>query len=84
MRRDGAAKITGQQNRAEHRSTRNYIEDRTGKQDDPKRHDSRRGISELNGCLHDRRQLYEFHDAVHEQKQYRQRADDAAGPERSF
>src|SRR5437867_3102410 len=82
VRRDSTAQITSQQDRAENRSTRNYIEDRTDQQDDSERNDSRRGISDLNCCVYHGCRLYQFHDAVHKQKQHWKGANNTAGPER--
>jgi hypothetical protein len=81
MRGDSAAKIAGQQNRAENGRARNHIEDGAREKDDAKAEKDAFGISELNCSLDDRRGFHQFPDSVHDQEQRRQGAHDASGPE---
>ena len=71
LRGDGAPKIPCQQDRAKNAGARDYIENSADEQDDPNTHNRALGVPELNGRLHDKGRLHQFHDTVHKHEQYR-------------
>jgi hypothetical protein len=74
VRRGGASKISGQQDRAEHRGARNHIQGCTHELDDPEAERKARRVPQVAESLHDWGRLHHFHDAAEEQHQHRQGA----------
>src|SRR6201999_4192182 len=80
VRRDGAAKIAGQQNGAEHLRHWNDVEQRANQQHDSKRGDQRHRITKRDGAIDDRLRLEEFKRGIEQQKENRERAQYATCP----
>jgi hypothetical protein len=64
MGSDRTAQIAGQKDRAEHRCTRNQIQDRAGDQHDAETDNYTLRVSQIYRSLDDKRRLHHFHYAV--------------------
>src|SRR6267143_750699 len=81
---DGAAQISGQQDGADHRSTRNTIDDQTDEFDNPKGDSKLHGISELFECVRDRCDRYQMDHAVEKKEQGSKGAENTPRPDHFF
>lgn len=75
-----AAKVSGEQNRAEHRSLPNGVERSANEKNYADRENGALGKSQLNESLPNRGDTRHFRDAIEGQEQDDQGASDTAGP----